>query len=409
VPLRTPSYRLQKPTGQAVVTLGGKDHYLGKHGTPRSRAEYDRLIALWLVHGRRLPPARAGAPGGISVNELILAYFHHVQGYYRHPDGRPTSEVDNIRLALRWPRRLHGHTPAADFDSLALEALRGEMVRAGLCRNRVNKDVARIKRMFKWGAGRKAVPAAVCESLAAAEGLRAGRSDAAETEPVRPVAGPVVEAVLPHVSPQVAAMLALQYHTGARPGEVIAMRTADLDVSGPVWAYRPAAHKTRWRGQDRVILVGPRGQAVPQPWLRPNGEEHLFQPREARALWDAGRRQRRRTPVPPSQARRRPTARPERAPAPATRRPATPTPSPGGSRRPTRRGRAGRAGGSGPGTAAGSARRRCRTSTRTSCGTPRRRRSGGRRASTRGGRCWGTAARRSPRPTPRSTWPRPRR
>jgi hypothetical protein len=29
---RIPSYRLHKPTGQAVVTIDGKDHYLALHG-----------------------------------------------------------------------------------------------------------------------------------------------------------------------------------------------------------------------------------------------------------------------------------------------------------------------------------------------------------------------------------------
>jgi hypothetical protein len=40
-----PSYRLHKPTGQEVVTFGGKDQYLGRYGTPDGRAEYDRLVA----------------------------------------------------------------------------------------------------------------------------------------------------------------------------------------------------------------------------------------------------------------------------------------------------------------------------------------------------------------------------
>lgn len=34
---RIPTYRLHKPTGQAVVTIGGRDHYLGAHDTPASR------------------------------------------------------------------------------------------------------------------------------------------------------------------------------------------------------------------------------------------------------------------------------------------------------------------------------------------------------------------------------------
>ncbi len=42
IALRVPSYRRHKPTGQAVVTLCGKDHYLGKWNTAASRAEYNR-------------------------------------------------------------------------------------------------------------------------------------------------------------------------------------------------------------------------------------------------------------------------------------------------------------------------------------------------------------------------------
>lgn len=41
----TPAYRLHKPSGQAVVRLNAKDHYLGKFGTPESHALYDQLIA----------------------------------------------------------------------------------------------------------------------------------------------------------------------------------------------------------------------------------------------------------------------------------------------------------------------------------------------------------------------------
>jgi hypothetical protein len=42
--LRVPTYRRRKPTGQAVVTLGGRDIYLGKHGPADSRQEYRRLV-----------------------------------------------------------------------------------------------------------------------------------------------------------------------------------------------------------------------------------------------------------------------------------------------------------------------------------------------------------------------------
>jgi hypothetical protein len=47
--LRISTYRCHKPTGQAVVTLNGKDHYLGKWNTKTSKAEYNLLIGEWLA------------------------------------------------------------------------------------------------------------------------------------------------------------------------------------------------------------------------------------------------------------------------------------------------------------------------------------------------------------------------
>ena len=73
-PPPTPKYRLHKATGCAVVTLDGRDIYLGRHGTAESRAKYDELVARWLANGRRLPRAddapltvpRRGACGAFS-------------------------------------------------------------------------------------------------------------------------------------------------------------------------------------------------------------------------------------------------------------------------------------------------------------------------------------------------------
>ena len=48
---RTPKLRRHKPSWQAVVTLDGKDHYLGpwppllRKPPPCARAAYDRLFA----------------------------------------------------------------------------------------------------------------------------------------------------------------------------------------------------------------------------------------------------------------------------------------------------------------------------------------------------------------------------
>ena len=66
---KLPSYRHHKSDGRAVVTLDGRDVYLGKYGTPESRAEYDRVVAEWLAAGRSRPKpaARPAEPTGPST------------------------------------------------------------------------------------------------------------------------------------------------------------------------------------------------------------------------------------------------------------------------------------------------------------------------------------------------------
>jgi len=40
-----PKYRKHRASKQAIVTLGGKDFYLGPHGCQTSKDQYDRLIS----------------------------------------------------------------------------------------------------------------------------------------------------------------------------------------------------------------------------------------------------------------------------------------------------------------------------------------------------------------------------
>lgn len=301
---RTPSYRRHKPSGQAVVTLAGRDHYLGKYGSPESRAEYDRVVGEWLVGGRRAP-GKADSPGtDLTINELILAYLGFADGYYVK-DGRPTTEPRDIRLAIRPLRRLYAHSPAGEFGPLALKAVRGQLIESGLCRTEVNKRIGRIVRAFKWAVGEEILPASVYHALRAVPGLRRGRTTARESAPVRPVPDALVDAVRPHVARQVWAMIELQRLTGMRPGEVTALRTADVDRTGPVWIYTPAGHKTEHHGKRRCIALGPRARDALGPWLRSEEAAYLFSPREAMAERQAAKRQRRRTPVQPSQRDRR--------------------------------------------------------------------------------------------------------
>jgi integrase len=298
-----------------MARLAGRDHYFpGPYDSPESRAAYDAFVARWLADGRRDPdrqpdPLPDAIDASLTIDEVIVKYLGFARGHYRQR-GTQTSEVGNIRDALRPLHATFGPTPAGEFGPKRLKRVRERMVADGLSRPGTNARVGRIVRMFKWAASEELVSAEVFHALKTVSGLQRGRTTARETEPVRAVPDAFVEAIQPHVSRHVWAMVQLQRLSGMRPGEVSAMCTGDLDMSGPVWGYRPPAHKMSYRDRPRTIQLGPRAQAVLRPWLRTNLAEPLFQPREAEAERLAEMRASRRTPVQPSQLdRSRPDAR----------------------------------------------------------------------------------------------------
>jgi integrase len=281
---RPPSYRLHKARSCAVVTIDGKNHYLGPYGSAESHEKYARLLAEWRLHSNHLLPTTGPrrAASTPSVNELILAYFRHVQSYYIK-DGRPTSEQDNIRQALRFVRQLFGASPAIEFGPVALANVRQAMIAAGRSRKLINKDVNRVRGMFGWAVEHELLPVEVHQALRRVKGLRKGRSDAREIAPVEPVAEESIRAILPHLSPQVAAMIQLQHLCGARPQEVVSIRPGEVETSGEVWLYQPWHHKTEHFDRRKVIMLGPRAQEVLRPWLERDAEAYCFAPAEASA------------------------------------------------------------------------------------------------------------------------------
>ncbi|HUU14485.1 MAG TPA: tyrosine-type recombinase/integrase [Terriglobia bacterium] len=311
---RIPSYRHHKPSGQAVVTLNGKDFYLGKYDTTESRAEYERIVAEWLANGRLLPGGAAGGPADITVAEVVAAHHNFALTYY----GPDSPEHCRLRSALRPVLRLYGHTRAAEFGPMALKVVRNQFVEAGHCRNYVNQMVETIKRVLRWAAESELVPPSVYHGVQAVAGLRRGRCDARESEPVRPVPDDLVEAVKPHVSRQVAAMIELQQLTGMRPGEAVIMRGCDLDVTGDLWLYRPEHHKNEHRGHERIIELGPKAQRVIREFLKTDTGAYLFSPAEAERERNEQRGAERKTKRWPSHMRRNKAKRkrqPKRVPA----------------------------------------------------------------------------------------------
>ena len=82
---QVPSYRLHKQSGQAVVTLDGKDYLLGTYNSPTSKRAYQRLTAEWL--------ANRGADRCQPRSQLVIAFWKHAKAHYRRADGSTTSDL----------------------------------------------------------------------------------------------------------------------------------------------------------------------------------------------------------------------------------------------------------------------------------------------------------------------------
>lgn len=322
---KTPAYRKRSGYDQAIVTLTDaatkrrRDYWLGEYGSPASRERYHRLIAAWEAGGRRHPdPADAGIERGTSaqaeaadgrptVAMVIAAYWRWAQRYYQ------PNESGTLRVSLRMLRQYHGSEAAEDFGPKKLRALREAMIagddtcdppRPRWSRGYINQQVQRLRRMFRWAASQEMIPASVYQSLDTVEALKRGRTTAREGKKIAPVPQDRVDAVRPFVSRQVAAVIDLQLLTGARPGELLSMRPSDIerypseDNEPPVWLFRPREHKNQFRAMERTIVLGPRAQAVLEPFLDGRDPEaFVFSPAEAEAERRAAASAARKTPL----------------------------------------------------------------------------------------------------------------
>jgi integrase len=331
-----PKLQHHKATGQARVTIAGRDYYCGRWGTKAAIGRYHRLLAeffngngaLPITEGRAAAPLATAdqdgvhvvnvSPSGVNVAavpqqadlavcvcDIAARYLLHAETYYRDVRGHKTSSYDGVRMAIR-ALEPYFDIPATEFGPLRLQSMRALLVEQGRPRVTCNRVVKAVRRLFKWAASQELIPVSVSDALATVDPLRAHRTTAPELPPVKPVSDEVLEATIAHLPKVVADMARLHRLTGARPSELCSMRPCDIDRSDEeVWAYRPFTHKTAWRGEERVIHIGPKAQAILEPYLHRPADAFCFSPRESEAARHREQRARRKSPVQPSQRGRR--------------------------------------------------------------------------------------------------------
>ena len=305
---KNPAYRLHAPTGQAVVTLRDprtgrrRDFYLGQHDTPASHAAYAELLTEFhdsggAVDGRPQPLKPVAAEETVFS---LFVDFWKAEKVRRGAtgSGKLKPNMYSQRLALKICRSLCGDLSVRDFGPLRLQQVREAFIIEGGNRDTINKKVKHVVAAFRWGVSQERVPIEVLSRLETVPSLRRGEADVPESGKVKPVDLARVEAVRPLVSETVRAMIDVQRYTGARGGEVVKMRPVDIDTSGEIWVYTPESHKTAHHEHRRTVVLGPKAQAVVEPFLRDReAEAFLFSPAEAEAARHAEMRAKRQSPL----------------------------------------------------------------------------------------------------------------
>lgn len=298
-----PDHCHHKGKNLGFVRLNGRPRYTGKWGTERGRAEYDRLIAEWLANGRSLPEDD-GDRSSFLVRDLVADYL--VAFEESHLNSR---QPQTLGYAVRPLLRLYGGLPVEKFRPKHLKAVRQHMIEKRLGLNTINQRTTMLRCMFRWGVEEERVPPDSGGAVAAVRNLRRGESRAKAPKRRRPVDRADVEAALPLVSRQIAAMIEIQWLTGMRSGEITQMKPSMIDRTKNPWEYQPEQHKTKHLGDERHVPIGPQAQAVLAPFLLRPPTAFVFSPREADEELREKKRAARRSKTTPSQVARRQRAK----------------------------------------------------------------------------------------------------
>ncbi len=277
-----PSYLLHRQSGQARCRIAGKDYLLGPYGSEESRLRFGDIVAK-VMNGQPVDPfattlsATPQAANALTVNELVLAYMRHAEKHYVK-NGQATSEIHCLKSATRPLVELYGFHSVDSFGPLALKAVREKMISSGWCRKTVNKNVGRLRSIFRYGVENELVSPSTLQKLTAVAPLLAGRTEAPDNAPRTPATEEQIQAVKPFVSELVWDLVTVQRATGARAGELLTMTPEKIDRSGAVWLYDVDGHKTAHHGHKRVIALGPKAQAVLEPRMKAIQPEELVFP-----------------------------------------------------------------------------------------------------------------------------------
>lgn len=286
-PAFIPAYRKRAGRNTAFVEYKGSRVPLGVHGTAESLAAYERFRDD-LLAGRE--PSAVCVQETAFVAGVVAGYLDHAKEVY---GDKERGEYANIKSATALLLEFCGAMSSTAFGPKALDDFQEWMKRHHKVRrdrngvvvwradrpvmpSYVNWVSSRIKRVFRWAERREFVAKGTWFSLRAVPGLRTNKRKK------RPVREAHFLAVLAEVSPMIAAMLRIQWHTSARSGSVCRARRSQFEIVGDLWYWRPR-HKQEHTGEELIVPIGPRLQGALRPFIDGcEARDYIFSPRRIR-------------------------------------------------------------------------------------------------------------------------------
>lgn len=291
-------------SGQSVVTIDGKNFYLGPHNDALTVARYACLVKAYQDNGYRLPDdysiddvrnATASqfadlmvedqSDKPVRVKHLAEAYKAHVLKRYANAVQDHSRRLDVVKWLLEYDSELL----VERFGPKKLREYRDRMDDGTRSRRYLNRLTNEVRAAFKWGVSQELVTPPVLVGLKSLPPLVAGEAGF-ERARRKQVSVEVVRATAKHLAPIVRDMLTVQLATGMRPSELCSMRAGEIDRSGEIWLFKPTNHKTAWKGIEREIPILGQARTAIENYLNRSPASFLFSPAEAMSWFRAKQR-----------------------------------------------------------------------------------------------------------------------
>lgn len=257
-----PTHLTHSTSGVGFIKWGLQLYYTSIEPVAAQRRylEYCRNIELF---GHPAPEQPAPA---ITVAELAARYHAHIV-----KTKPPSSKEDRpIGVAMKWLAQVE--CPADQFTPARLVALRQLWVDDGQSVSTISKKHNYVLNAFRWAAQMDFISSSVWTSLQTVQKLKPGRSACKQPRKVHPVERSIIDAVLPYLAPNIAALVEFQWLTGCRSGEALGVTLAEIRHN----IYSPLVHKNAFRGKRRAIFLGPLARELVARWATDDIYKPLF-------------------------------------------------------------------------------------------------------------------------------------